>query len=577
MTEQKPSREEMIQFLKQSDSSAVPSATSPDVPLGRPSREQMIAELSGAEPVKPKKSRISEMLSEPVSIGVDKSGDIKGLEVPKLSIEDRRGLLGYADKISRGEVSPIDPLARTGQKAGELVMAIPGVSESLESGMNISSKIGESLNFNKYLPESIRQGIESGATTLDQVLEVIMSNPYVNIAIKDAFDASNLAPVLAASKAVSPLVRGTGKVIKKTGEGITRQATGLGDETIKTLTSDNKSLSGAIDGDITRKSLGDIIEEAIESKSKGLGDTGTEYGAIRNLDVKIKNPLGELDDYLKGKGLKSNNKGALMEREALSSNLTPTDISQIQKAKEILSQADELSPNQVLNLRNKLDDLAGFDSGTSTKGKEVIKGMRKIVDDKAKDNIPGLRELDESYAKQISDLNKFKKDFLTREGDLKDTAFNKVANSQGKGKEILADRLEKLSPGIGEKVRALKAAEDIAFAANKPGTYFSSGVALGGAGAVLTGGNPAFIAMAIMSQPQVAANILRHGSKVLRTTSGAIKSGGGKLVSPLDDIILKLESGAKLTPVQVDRYRDAIMGFATGEMALESANDSDDE
>jgi len=528
----------------------------------------------------PKTTGLKAMMAG-ISAGQGDSPDIK--EPQGMSTNEKASLLGinlpparektYIDKIGAGEVSPIDPLARAGESAGDVaakavvgaVKATPGLEQFGKDLNDYAQGTGDLFNLNKYLPKSVQDGLASGAATGDEVLKALggflTGNEFVNVATKDALDASNLAPVAAGAKiaknvALDP-VKGITDAIGKSG---VRQVTGLESDTIDTLQSGNKFLADAKKGDLTRETLTETVQDAITKNKEVLSDTGKGYDAIRELDKVIDNPTSEIGELFAKEGLVVGKKGKLVEASKNSSNLTDTDIKQIQQAQDLLAGSEKLNPNQIINLRNKLDDLAKFDKGASTKGQNVIKRIRGIIDQKAGDSIPELKALDESYASQRKTLNAIESDFINKKtGGLKDTAFTKVANSTGKGKEQLLGRLEELEPGITEKVLALRTIEDLKFAANKPGNYVRAGIT----GAGVVSGNPAVFALAIASQPQVAAILISGWGKAQRGL-GALKE------ATTNSLIKSLESGAKLTPDQISIMGRFINSIATGDILGES-------
>ena len=109
-------------------------------------------------------------------------------------------------------------------------------------------------------------------------------------------------------------------------------------------------------------------------------------------------------------------------------------------------------------------------------------------------------------------LSQVRKDIIdAKTGDLKDGAISKIANLTGKGKENLLARMKEIVPDIDQRVRIIKAVEDIERASGlKTGTYTRGLIAGGGA---LTGNIPAIIA-AILTQPQIAVPILKGAGYV---------------------------------------------------------------
>lgn len=151
--------------------------------------------------------------------------------------------------------------------------------------------------------------------------------------------------------------------------------------------------------------------------------------------------------------------------------------------------------------------------------------MRAKVNTDIRPQIAGLTELDAEYAPKKTELDVLSAGLLDKQGNLTDAAINKIANATGKGKDPLLSRLEELSPGITDKIKILKAVEDIQNSReNKPGTYTRAAVGFGG----IASGNPFLIVSAILSLPEFAVPMLRGLGYSSELISKTIKTLGIK-------------------------------------------------
>ncbi len=220
-------------------------------------------------------------------------------------------------------------------------------------------------------------------------------------------------------------------------------------------------------------------------------------------------------------------------------------------------QNEEMTPNSFLNARQALANLAKYDATKTTASNTLADGLRTYLNAVGRSDptslaklndispeaakvaesttgglpqIPGLSELDAAYAPERQLLNKIKSDYLDKDGNLKDSAINKIANITGAGKDMQLSRLEKIVPDISYRVRLLKAVEDIQKAegetGQKVGTYVR-GSLIGGA--ALTMNLPVIIG-AIMSFPQMAVPLIK-GLGLTGDTLAPVLNGIKKVAS----------------------------------------------
>lgn len=208
--------------------------------------------------------------------------------------------------------------------------------------------------------------------------------------------------------------------------------------------------------------------------------------------------------------------------------VTATLSSKVRDAKDIRALEDlyqkgapafsngSLTTEEFLNFREELAKIARYDREITKSA--ALDNLAKIVrgnfNDRFRAQVPGLDKLDEGYSAQISDLERLRKGLIDGDGNLLDSAINKIANSTGKGKDQLLGRLEEIIPGITQRIKVQKAIEDIhAAMGNKVGTYAASTLGTGGVIAGLATGNMPLVAgalaAAIMATPEVAVPLLR--------------------------------------------------------------------
>lgn len=195
-----------------------------------------------------------------------------------------------------------------------------------------------------------------------------------------------------------------------------------------------------------------------------------------------------------------------------------------------------MTPAEFLTMRGKLAKIANYEGiGKSSPLESAAAGMRSDLNTNYRPSIPGLEDTDATYSSQITDLKNLSKGILDKDGNLTDTGINKIANSTNKGRSVFLQQIEDISPGISERVKALKAVEDIEKAqGHKVGTYMRAAEGAGGVYALASGNIPALagvIATTIMSSPDIAVPLMR---------------AYGNVSGLADAVISKLKSGASV-------------------------------
>jgi hypothetical protein len=366
---------------------------------------------------------------------------------------------------------------------------------------------------------------------------------------------SGLKPVI---NAVSSASTAASSAMKYPLKVLIQKETGLNPETLKTAFSPKTKplFDSAMKGEITRESLQSEVRTAFKIAKRELGESGKAYDAVRAQTTNFMLPKTQIDDLLTKKGLAINKNGKIVELKSNSSNFAPKDLTDLNNSFSLLKNPKgqilkSVEPNSYLNIRNKLDGSVNWKSGVNKNSEGLVKQIRGIIDGEAKKTIPGLNQIDATFAPQKHALDQFKKDFFDSFGNLKDGSAAKIVGlaKTSKGPEILA-RLEEFSPGITYKIRALSAYEDvIASGAQKVGTYTQKGFSmLLGAGAGSLAGQPIIGALIgfSLSSPGTAIKLLnKFGGKWLFGEKAAVT------------IVGKISQGVKLTNSEIQAVKGA--------------------
>jgi len=292
---------------------------------------------------------------------------------------------------------------------------------------------------------------------------------------------------------------------------------GMSPKTINTILENPEKFFGKdYKSDYSRDAIGQKVSTAIDKRLEDLSATGKEYQAIRKSGESVKIPTTNgistpLKNILDQFGVKINKAGKVIT-DADSLPMSGADEARLQRFIDTFGKRDELTANQFLNARSTLSQAAKYGQGETTAITTMNRALRTAYDIMGKDQITGLRELDEKYAPETQLLKQIKRDYLKPDGTFKDNALSRLANVTNAGKEPALARLEKISPGIGKEISVLKAVEDIANAGGqKVGTYTRT---LATGAAFLKGGLPGAVAEYILTNPSLVTQVLAGWGKL---------------------------------------------------------------
>lgn len=334
--------------------------------------------------------------------------------------------------------------------------------------------------------------------------------------------ATTRALTNAASKGVirpvTAVTRGAQGVAGKTTRFGISQATGLNPETVSGLVKSPEQFSQTALKTANREDLASSVKTVIDKRLNDLKETGKGYESIRTTEATVQVPPQTIQSVLDKYGIKVVD--GKIKTTAETVPLSASDKSALSDFLNVYGNESQLSSNAFLNTRAALSELARYEGTRTGNLQKISRDLRGLYDDLGKQQIPGLKELDEAYAPEVKILNQIKKDYLKPDGTFKDGAVTKLANLTGKGKEQTLQRLEKIMPGVTQRVQILKAAEDIERAAGlKVGTYARS---IGIGGGVLTGNVPLLVG-AIISSPEIAVRLLRAYGYTKKTVAPIVQ------------------------------------------------------
>lgn len=341
---------------------------------------------------------------------------------------------------------------------------------------------------------------------------------------------------------LTPVIGGISKVIGGSGlisSELGSQLTGLEPQTIDAIIRNPSAFTTEQIANSSRVSVAQQVEDALNVRMEQLSETGSGYNAIRQSGTvpegyqNIKN-VPPANAIPVEQGFIENQLRTIAKVDVHDGKIIPKGSSVIRASKDVRAlqnlldtwkpefQKGYLTPEEFLNFRQDLAAAAKYDRefSTSKPVEGVAAGIRDAFNTSYRSSVPGLESIDTQYATQIKELTALRKGLIDKNGNLLESAINKIANATGKGKDAQLARLEELVPGITKKLGVLKAMEDIQkIGGTKVGTYPSAFLKAGGVLAGIATGNIWAIGAAasymIIASPDIAVPLLRllGGSK----------------------------------------------------------------
>lgn len=367
--------------------------------------------------------------------------------------------------------------------------------------------------------------------------------PTASTAASDMFNK-------AISTVASPVTEGIPKIMGKVtdlggkmAESAYGHATGLEPETIRTTMQTPDLVKQAREGNITRESVGQEVQSALDEYGKQFDEAGTAYQGVRDSKVRVKVDPNYVDNSIKD-ATGVDIKNGQVQTSGGASVRAASDLRALQNLYDTWKpefKKGYLTTEEYLNFRQDLSNMAKFEREI-TSSQPLLKAgrqMRKGLNDTYRSKVPGLEKTDANFEFQKGNLDRLSQGLLDKDGNLKPNAYDTIANSVGKTfkKGELLSRLEEINPGITAKLKAMKAADDFTRATgNKVGTYSRSLLGHGGLIAGLATMNvPVIIASLVemgLTNPEIAFRILsKMGAppKVVIQVMEGLKKGAKKV------------------------------------------------
>lgn len=314
-----------------------------------------------------------------------------------------------------------------------------------------------------------------------------------------------------------PIAAG-GAALNKAGNAIkygTSQVTGLSGETISSILENPQKFTPEEIANASRIGIARDIEASLANKDSELSETGRSYTPYKESPTSLTVEADFLDNALRKHAGVDVTDGVIKG----TSSSGVRDAADIRELQDIYNRYKPdflngtMDSQKFLNLREDLSKTANFNKGLSKDIQFAARNIRENLNTNYRPQVKGLEEKDAAYTAQKPELDKLRKGFIDKEGNLLESAVNKIANATGKGKDLTLDRLEQIMPGITKRLQIQKAIEDIQKAAgNKEGALVRS-LEPGGAVVAIATGHIGLaagaIAALILQNPNIAVPLIK--------------------------------------------------------------------
>ncbi len=366
------------------------------------------------------------------------------------------GIIPYAGQTVATATQPIASAIEP--YVSPVVKAIVEKTGQTQNIQDLSNQWSEFEKTNPILAENI-----AGALNVAQLAPVPFAKPIGN-AIEQWVKTGTKAIVRWAEVVAPKIVQGIKTGVKATEEwigkitkSIVSQQSGLWTPSIESILK-NPELQWKIRS--WELSAARTLEEArtsIDALREWFRETGKMYDTIRKSDVKVS--TNEAKQVLLSQ----------LESERLATgwklNLVDLPVKDRWAITQALKYIDEykweMTPQSALSIRQKLDDLINYKSDVGSNWQRIVTGLRAKYDEFLSQKLPWLKEIDAKYAPERQFWESIRKDIYKADGTLKDNALSVISNITNKGNEAKLARMESILPWIWEKVKALRAFEDI--------------------------------------------------------------------------------------------------------------------
>ena len=140
-------------------------------------------------------------------------------------------------------------------------------------------------------------------------------------------------------------------------------------------------------------------------------------------------------------------------------SISDTEARAISRVYNWIDEVKTMDASEYLRFRKSIDEIWLRENKKGSTGNRILKEIRKINNENAHNQIPGLSELDDAFSKQAELYKKFTEGLVYKDkkryGEWRDNLNQILKNLDTPNRERMAQRVEELMPGITQKVEAI--------------------------------------------------------------------------------------------------------------------------
>ena len=140
-------------------------------------------------------------------------------------------------------------------------------------------------------------------------------------------------------------------------------------------------------------------------------------------------------------------------------SISDTEARAISRVYNWIDEVKTMDTSEYLRFRKSIDEIWLRENKKGSTGNRILKEIRKINNENAHNQIPGLSELDDAFSRQAELYKKFTEGLVYKDkkryGEWRDNLNQILKNLDTPNRERMAQRVEELMPGITQKVEAI--------------------------------------------------------------------------------------------------------------------------
>ena len=345
-----------------------------------------------------------------------------------------------------------------------------------------------------------------------------------------------------AKETVKKGVEGVKDLGKKVFQEVRTKITGVDQKTFDALKANPKAFRTAEkldDGQYSDKIFSDV-RKRIEAKRSELSESGKAYDVVRASKETATMPKNWFKDVLKKEGITVDKSGKLIA-SSKSTIRNSADLGKLQEIYKTYGGKTTLTSGEILNLRADLSAFPGKLEGSRASAQIFVNKARSAVDKAAKDQLSGLRAVDNKWSALKTQYDELADVLFTKKGYLKKGARSKINNLMRNGNQEQLAAIKQVYPNIEQDLNILKAIENVkSVQGNTVGQYTRAGTVVGGAT-----GNIPLMAATLLANPSVALKLVEIVGKVKGYSSAVVQkaqsalSSGTKLTGAAQALVIE--------------------------------------